>query len=109
MRNTGVTDQWGFRHTCYVATASQNLNDIHNSGLLACSHRMAILRSQNKNTDFTMISARLYRFNVPNYSSIIIVNITLLDFHISMQLISETCLFHNFFELSFQELIKIKK
>ena len=27
IRNTGITDKWGFRHTCYVATASQNLKD----------------------------------------------------------------------------------
>ena len=70
---------------------------------------MAILRSQNKNTNFIMISARLYRFNVPNYSSVIIVNITLLDFHISMQLISESCLFHNFYELSFTGIDQIKE
>ena len=36
---------------------------------------------------------------VPNYSSIIVVNITFLDFHISMQLISVTGLFHNFYEI----------
>ena len=96
-----MTDKWGFRHTCYVATSAQNLNDFHNSSLWTCSHLMAILRSQNKNTDFFMILASLCRFNVPNYRSIIIVNITFLDFHISMQLISETRLFHNFYELSF--------
>ena len=48
-----------------------------------------------------MILARLCRFNVPNYSSIIIVNITFVEFHISMQLISDTGLFHDFYELSF--------
>ena len=48
-----------------------------------------------------MILARLYRFNLPNYSSITIVNITFVEFHISMQLISDTGLFHDFYELSF--------
>ena len=33
IRNTGITDKWGFRHTCYVATAAQNLKDLHNSSL----------------------------------------------------------------------------
>ena len=69
---------------------------IINSSLWTCSHLMAI-RSQNKNTGFLMILALLCRFNVPKYSSIIIS----LNFHISMQLISETGLFHNFYKLSF--------
>ena len=43
-----------------------------------------------------MILAWLCRFNIPNYSSNIIVIITFLDFHISMQLTSETGLFYNF-------------
>ena len=46
---------------------------------------------------------------VPNYGSIIIVNITFLDFHISMQLISETGLFHNFYELKFTGIDQNKK
>ena len=46
-----------------------------------------------------MILAWLCRFNVPNYSSIIIVNITFVAFHISMQLISETV----FFPINFNE------
>ena len=32
-RNTGITDKWGFWHTCYITTATQSLKDIHNSGL----------------------------------------------------------------------------
>ena len=27
IRNMGITDKWGFRHTCYIATAAQNLKD----------------------------------------------------------------------------------
>ena len=51
-----------------------------------------------------MILAWLCRFNVPNYCSIIIVNITFVDFNMSMQLISSGSMsFH------LQELIKIKK
>ena len=30
IKNTEITDKWGFQHTCYVATATQNLKDIHN-------------------------------------------------------------------------------
>ena len=48
-----------------------------------------------------MILVWLCRFNVPNYCLIIIVNITFLDFHISIQLFSETSFFHKFYELSF--------
>ena len=59
IRNIQITDKWGFRHTCYVATATQTLKDLRNSSLWTCSHRMAILKSQNKNTDFLMILARL--------------------------------------------------
>ena len=33
--NTGITDQLGFRYTCYVATATQNLKDFHNSSPIA--------------------------------------------------------------------------
>ena len=62
IRNTGITDKWGFRHTCYVASAAQNLKDLHNSSLLTCSHLMAILKSRNNNTHFVMILAWLCRF-----------------------------------------------
>ena len=52
-RNTGKTDQRGFRYTgtCLVATATQNLKDFrnsHNSSLWTCSHIMDISRNQNK-------------------------------------------------------------
>ena len=62
IRNTGITDQW---HTCYVVTATQNVKDLRNSSLWTCSHLMAILRSQNENTNFFMILAWLCRFNYP--------------------------------------------
>ena len=62
IRNTGITDKWGFRHTCYVASAAQNLKDLHNCSLLTCSHLMAILKSLNNTTDFVMILAWLCRF-----------------------------------------------
>ena len=39
---TRITDKWGFRHTRYVATATQNLKDFRNSGLWTCSHLMGI-------------------------------------------------------------------
>ena len=32
IRNTETTDKRGFRHTCYVVTATQNLKDFHNYG-----------------------------------------------------------------------------
>ena len=64
--STGITDKWGFRHTCYVATAAQNLNDFRNSNLWTCSHIMVILRSQNKNTEFLTISASLCGFILMN-------------------------------------------
>ena len=32
------TDKWGFRHTCSVATATQNLEDFYNSNLWTCPH-----------------------------------------------------------------------
>ena len=56
-----------------------------------------------------MVLARLCRFDVPNYSSIIIVNITFVEFHISMQLISNTGLFHDFYELSFTGIYQNKE
>ena len=52
IKNTWITDKRDFRHTCYVATAAQNLKDFCNSSLWTCSHLMAILKSQNKNTIF---------------------------------------------------------
>ena len=36
---------------------TQKFKDLHNSSLWTCSHHMAILKSQNKNTDFLMILA----------------------------------------------------
>ena len=62
IRNTGINDKWGFRHTCYVATAAQNIKDFRNANLWTCSHPMAILRSRDKNTDFFMILALLCQF-----------------------------------------------
>ena len=50
-RNTRITNKLGFRHNCYVATATYNLKDFCHSGLWTCSHLMTILRSQ-KNNDF---------------------------------------------------------
>ena len=38
---------WGFRYTCYVATATQNLKDFRNSSLWTCSLLMAISRIEN--------------------------------------------------------------
>ena len=57
IRNTGKTDKRILLHTRYVATATHNLNDFRVSSLWTCSRRMAILKSQNKNTDFLMILA----------------------------------------------------
>ena len=37
IKNTKITDYWGFRHTCYIVTATKNLKDFHNSGLWTCS------------------------------------------------------------------------
>ena len=36
LRNTEKTDKRGFSHTCYVATATQNLKDFRNSSLWTC-------------------------------------------------------------------------
>ena len=52
IRNTAITDKWGFRHTCYVATATQNLKDFHNFSLRTCLHLLVKLRSQNIFFDF---------------------------------------------------------
>ena len=46
IRNTGITDKWGFRHTCYVATAAQYLKDFRNSILWTCSNLIAIIKRQ---------------------------------------------------------------
>ena len=46
IRNTGIADKGGFRHSCCVATATENLKDFRNSRLLSCSHHMAILKIQ---------------------------------------------------------------
>ena len=52
----------GLLHTCYVATAAQNLKYFCNASLWTCSDLIATLRSQNKNTEFLMILAGLCRF-----------------------------------------------
>ena len=62
IRNTGISDQWVFCHTCYVATATQNFKNFRNSSLWHV-HILAKLRSQNKKTMFLMILACLCRFN----------------------------------------------
>ena len=62
IRNTRITVKWGFRHTCYVTTAAQNLNDSRSS------HLMAKLRSQHKNTYFLLILA-LHKLNIVDKSS----------------------------------------
>ena len=59
IKNTGITDKWGFRYTFYVATAA--LKDFCNYSLWRCLHLMPILRSQYKNADFLMILASLRR------------------------------------------------
>ena len=51
-RNTRITDKPGFRYTCYVATATKNLTESHNSSLWTGWHIMDKLGSQNKNDDF---------------------------------------------------------
>ena len=51
IRNTGITGKWSFRHTCYVATATQNSKDFRNSSQWTCSHHMFMLNSKDKNTD----------------------------------------------------------
>ena len=51
--NTGISDKRGFRYTCYVAIATQNLKDFHNFNLWTCSHIMDMSRGQNKNDDFS--------------------------------------------------------
>ena len=62
IRNTGITDQWGFRHPCYVATASQYLKDFHNSSLWPCSHVMNISRNENIMLAFGWFLTWLCRF-----------------------------------------------
>ena len=52
MQNAGITAKW---HPCYVATVTQNLKYFRNSIIWTISHVMAILRGQNKNTDFLLI------------------------------------------------------
>ena len=66
IRNTGRTDKCGFRHTCYVATADQNLKDFHNSSLWIFSHLRVISRSQNKNTDFFHVFSLIVRVALMN-------------------------------------------
>ena len=34
VRNTRGADKWGFRNTCYVATAAQNLKDNRNNSMV---------------------------------------------------------------------------
>ena len=41
-RNTGITDKLAIRYTCYVATATPNLEDLGNSSLWTCLHNMDI-------------------------------------------------------------------
>ena len=38
IKNTGITDERGFRYTCYVATAAQNLKDFRDCSLWTCSY-----------------------------------------------------------------------
>ena len=66
VQNRGITDKLGFLHTCYVATATQNLKYFRNSSPWTCSYLMALLRSQNKNTDVLIILALLCRFEQYN-------------------------------------------
>ena len=67
----GITDKWGFWHTCYVVPAAQNIKEFRHSSIWTCSHIIVILRSQHKNTDFLMILARLCRFNFILYYHVI--------------------------------------
>ena len=48
IRNTGITDKWGFLHACYVATATQKFKDFQNSSVWINSHIMDISRSEKK-------------------------------------------------------------
>ena len=57
IRNTGITDKWGFPQACHVATAVQNLKDFSKSSQWTWSHLMAILRRRNRKPDFLMILA----------------------------------------------------
>ena len=50
-RNKQISDKWGFWHTCYVATATQNLN-YYISSLWVCSHIMDIIKKRKYNFDF---------------------------------------------------------
>ena len=52
IKNTGLTDKW---HTCYIATATQNLKDFHNSSLWTCSPIIDMSRSENNFFFFLMI------------------------------------------------------
>ena len=47
IRNTGITDKWDFRHTSYVATATQHLKDLPNSSLWTFSDVIDLSRSEN--------------------------------------------------------------
>ena len=44
IRSTGITDKGGFRYTCCVATATQNLKDFRNFSLCPWSHIIDILK-----------------------------------------------------------------
>ena len=53
-------DKWGFRHTCYVVTATRILKDLHNSSVWTYSH----IKKQNINSDCFIILAWLWRFDM---------------------------------------------
>ena len=47
-KSYGKTDKWGVRHTCYIATATQNLKDFRNSSPWKSSHIMDIIIKKRK-------------------------------------------------------------
>ena len=48
IRNTEITDKRGFPQPCYVATATQNLNDFRNSSLWTSSHMKEVYKAKIK-------------------------------------------------------------